>query len=74
MKQLVSINKHVQYGSPCVAGRGIPTACIKGMFLGGDSVTTISKWYEIKRQQTEAALRYELATPALKRKLARMVK
>lgn len=70
MPKPVTIDIHVSFGRPCITGTGVPTAVLAGMFVGGDSIGEIAEDRRLARESVEAALRFELATPAKKRELA----
>jgi uncharacterized protein (DUF433 family) len=55
----VVINPRIQFGKPCMAGTGIPTAIIAERHRAGDSVQLLAKDYERKPEEIEAAIFYE---------------
>lgn len=77
----VTVNPEVSFGRPCIKGTGISTEAIACRFRGGDSVEMIAYdyWpeatianYRETSARIEAALRWELLSPAVrKRRIAK---
>lgn len=65
----IAVRDGVNFGRPYLKASGVPTWTIADQFRAGDSVATIARWFGIPRAQVEIALRYELETPARKRKM-----
>jgi uncharacterized protein (DUF433 family) len=57
------------FGRPTITGTRIRTDSIADQFMGGDSVDVLMGWFDLTRAQVETALRYEMETPARKRKM-----
>lgn len=55
----VVIDPRVQFGRPCLAGTGIPTAVIIERYKAGDSIETLAADYGRPASDIEEAIRYE---------------
>ena len=55
------IDPRVQFGRPCLAGRGIPTAIITERYKAGDSIQILADDYRCPAHEIEEAIRYETA-------------
>ncbi|MEZ5980562.1 MAG: DUF433 domain-containing protein [Planctomycetota bacterium] len=55
----VSIDPRVQFGRPCLAGKGIPTDAIIDRFRAGDTIADIAEDYGQATIDIEEAIRYE---------------
>lgn len=55
----VSINSRIQFGRPCIAGTGLPTAVIASRYFGGDSIALLADDYGQTPQAIEEAIRCE---------------
>src|SRR5690606_21552637 len=62
----VVIDPAVQFGRPCLAGTGIPTAVIAQRFKAGEDIASLARDYSRNPRELEEAIRYEaeLATAA----------
>jgi uncharacterized protein (DUF433 family) len=47
------------FGSPVVAKRGVPTHVLAGPVEAGDSLESVSKWFDVPIQEVEAAVEFE---------------
>jgi len=57
--RFVSIDPKVQFGKPCIAGTGVPTAIIAERYKAGDSIALLAQDYGREEQEIEEAVRYE---------------
>jgi uncharacterized protein (DUF433 family) len=55
----VVIDPRIQFGRPCLAGTGIPTAILIERYKAGDSLQDLSKDYGRPAHEIEEAIRYE---------------
>lgn len=55
----VVINPGVQSGAACVKGTRTPTYVLYGGYVAGESVESLSCWYELEHDQVKAALGWE---------------
>ena len=55
----IVINPLVQSGAACLAGTRTPTYALYGSYVAGDSVPSISQWYELDQEQVETAIEWE---------------
>jgi uncharacterized protein (DUF433 family) len=55
----VVIDPRIQFGRPCLAGTGIPTAIIVERYLAGDSMELLANDYRRQIHEIEEAIRYE---------------
>lgn len=55
----VTVNPKVQFGEPCVKGRGVSTAAIAGRFKTGERIGDLADDYDFTPDQVEDALRWE---------------
>jgi uncharacterized protein (DUF433 family) len=55
----VVIDPRIQFGRPCLADTGIPTAIIAERYLAGDSMELLARDYERQIHEIEEAIRYE---------------
>lgn len=55
----VLIDPLVQFGSPCIRGRRVPTSVIRQMTDAGDDIATIAWAMEVSEQSVRNALDYE---------------
>jgi uncharacterized protein (DUF433 family) len=55
----VVIDPRVQFGRPCLAGTGVPTALIAERHQAGDSIRDIAEDYSLQNDAIEEAIRYE---------------
>lgn len=55
----VVIDPRVQFGRPCLAGSGIPTAAIADRHRGGEDIADIAKDYRRDPRDVEEAIRFE---------------
>ena len=62
--RLIEIDPRVQFGRPCLAGTGVPTAEIADRCKAGESIDCLATDFELPRDQIEAAIRYELPLAA----------
>jgi uncharacterized protein (DUF433 family) len=56
---LIAIDPRIQFGRPCIAGTGIPTAIIAERHEAGDSVQELAEDYDRLQREIQAALDYE---------------
>jgi uncharacterized protein (DUF433 family) len=57
----VRVDPTVQYGDPCVSGRGLRTSQVGAMVRAGESVASVARWYDLSVGQVQQALRFERA-------------
>ncbi len=57
--QSVVIDPRIQFGRPCLAGTGIPTAIVAERYLAGDSIELLAQDYQRHVDEIEEAIRYE---------------
>jgi uncharacterized protein (DUF433 family) len=57
--QSVVIDPRVQFGRPCIAGTGVPTAVVVGRFKAGEALTSLADDYGREVSDIEEAIRYE---------------
>jgi uncharacterized protein (DUF433 family) len=55
----VVIDPRIQFGRPCLAGTGIPTAIIAERYLAGDSMKLLAQDYQRQIHEIEEAIRFE---------------
>jgi len=55
----VVVDPRRAYGQPIVARSGLPTYPLYQMYLAGESVTNIAKWYHASRDDIRAAIKFE---------------
>ena len=55
----VAIDPRIQFGRPCLAGTGIPTAIIAERYWAGDSMESLARDYQRQVHEIEEAIRYE---------------
>lgn len=60
----IVIDPRVQFGRPCLAGTGIPTAVIAERYKAGESISEIAVDYRRDPSDVEEALRFEIKTAA----------
>jgi len=60
----IVIDPHIEFGRPCLAGTGVPTAEIADRYKAGESIASIAEDYGRSREQVEEAIRYELPLAA----------
>lgn len=60
----IEIDPRVQFGRPCLAGTGIPTAEIADRWRAGESIDSLAEDFSRPREQVEEAIRYELPLAA----------
>lgn len=58
-RRAVVIDPRVQFGRPCLAGTGMPTAVIVERHQAGDSIKSIAEEYGLNADAIEEAIRYE---------------
>jgi uncharacterized protein (DUF433 family) len=57
----IRVDPRIQYGDPCIAGRGLRTSRIGAMVRAGESLTSIAHWYDLSLEDVQRALRFERA-------------
>jgi uncharacterized protein (DUF433 family) len=57
----VVLDPRRSFGEPTTARRGVPTRVIFGAYKAGDSVQALARWYNVDRDEVEAAIEYEQA-------------
>ncbi|MEW6073631.1 MAG: DUF433 domain-containing protein [Planctomycetota bacterium] len=60
----ILIDPRVQFGRPCVAGTGIPTAVIADRWRAGESIDGLADDYGRRREEIEETIRYEIPVAA----------
>lgn len=60
----IAIDPRIQFGRPCLAGTGIPTAEIADRCKAGESIASLAEDYGRPAHQIEEAIRYELPLAA----------
>ena len=55
----IVIDPRVQFGRPCLVGKGIPTEEVIERFRAGEGISEIARDFEIEPDQVEAAIRFE---------------
>lgn len=60
----IVIDPRIQFGRPCLAGTGVPTAAIAERFLAGESIASLVDDYGVTPELVEQAIRYEQALRA----------
>lgn len=55
----VVIDPRVQFGRPCLTGKGIPTEVVVDRFKAGERIEELAADYELEPSQVEEAIRYE---------------
>ncbi len=60
----IEIDPRIQFGRPCLAGTGIPTAEIADRCKAGESIDSLAEDFGRPREQIEEAIRYELPLAA----------
>jgi uncharacterized protein (DUF433 family) len=57
--QSVVIDPRVQFGRPCIAGTGVPTAVVVERFKAGEALSSLAEDYGRAVSDIEEAIRYE---------------
>lgn len=60
----IAIDPRLQFGRPCLAGTGIPTAEIADRYKAGEAIASLASDYERSSEEIEEAIRYELPLAA----------
>jgi uncharacterized protein (DUF433 family) len=60
----IVIDPRVQFGRPCLAGTGVPTAAIAERYKAGESIESLASDYGRPRDHVEEAIRYEFPLAA----------
>lgn len=60
----IVIDPRLEFGRPCLAGTGVPTAEIADRYKAGESWESLAEDYGRPREQIEEAIRYELPSAA----------
>lgn len=55
----IVIDPRLQFGRPCLAGKGIPTEELVDRFHAGEAIEELSADYEVEARLIEAAIRFE---------------
>jgi uncharacterized protein (DUF433 family) len=55
----VVIDPRVQFGRPCLAGTGVPTAVVRQRFKAGEELSSLAEDYGSNVKDLEEAIRYE---------------
>ena len=55
----VLFDPQVKYGEPCIEGTGVPTQVIWSFYKAGDSIDSLSYFYEIQRSRLKDAIAWE---------------
>jgi uncharacterized protein (DUF433 family) len=58
-EKTIVIDPRVQFGRPCLAGTGIPTAVILDRFLGREDLGSIAEDFGRSQTEIQEAIRYE---------------
>ena len=58
------IDPNVQFGRPCIASTGVPTAIVCERYKAGDAIEALAHDFGCKRSNIEAAIRYEFPAVA----------
>lgn len=64
MDRPVVLDPRLSFGSPIVAGHGVPTATLYAALQAGDSEEAIAEWFELPQEAVHAALDYERSLAA----------
>jgi uncharacterized protein (DUF433 family) len=62
--RLVVIDPRVQFGRPCLAGTGVPTAVVIQRFNAGEELSSLADDYGRDVKEFEEAIRYETVQAA----------
>ena len=69
----ITVDPAVGFGRPCLTRTRIPIFALADLFKAGDSIRTIAVGFGLTTAEVEAAIRYELATKAGKRKMEKRI-
>lgn len=57
--KIIFLDPAIRFGSPVIAGKGVPTAAIVSLYNAGDMIEDIAYEFDCTPQQVEEAIRFE---------------
>jgi uncharacterized protein (DUF433 family) len=65
----ITVDPHVRFGKPVIAGTRVPVELVLGQLAGGTSYQDVQREYEMSREDIFAALHYAASLVAMERLL-----